>query len=150
MPSINFSCDEPFLRKQACYLLHTRNRMYWSDNRWGVPGNTTKTCGGGSTPPCILNFSAIWSWVVRFTAWQLYPMETTPKCTVMKTEWVPEPVQTFWRQVSCPCQVLNNDTQFIETHSLVTMLTTLSWLRHRTKLNSQNLRFSQPPYSQPK
>jgi len=44
-------------------------------------------------------------------------------------------------KIAYPCQVTNNDAQFLETHSLVTMLTKLSWLRH-TKLNSQDLRFS--------
>lgn len=45
-------------------------------------------------------------------------------------------------EISYPCQVTNNDAQFLETHSLVTMLTKSSWLRHRAKLNSQDLRFS--------
>lgn len=49
-----------------------------------------------------------------------------------------------WRfgETSYPHQVKNNDAQFLEIHSLVTMLTKLSWLRHREKLHSQDSRFS--------
>jgi len=54
------------LRKQVCYLLQTRNRLYWTVNREVVPGQTITTCRGGSTSPCILNLSTTWRWVVSF------------------------------------------------------------------------------------